>query len=66
MLHVNIIMLHVDKYKSHVNIITSHVDEIYLACWGWVGVGKCMPPFENIVSLSHAYMYLLYGTFDFK
>ena len=34
LLHVNIIMLHVDINKWHVNIIISHVDIIYLACRG--------------------------------
>ena len=32
--HVNIIMLHVNINKSHVNKIMLHVDIIYLACRG--------------------------------
>ena len=32
--HVNIIMVHVDITKSHVNKIMLHVDIIYLACRG--------------------------------
>ena len=34
MLHVNIIMLHVDMNKSHVNIDMLHVTIMYLACMG--------------------------------
>ena len=37
MLHVNIIMLHVDINESHMNMIMLHVDKIYQACRGGGG-----------------------------